>query len=875
MTIELLTSVKGILVALNWPGTNSAKLTHIALEKLMAQYDCHGNKVVDVFWHEIAGDHLLEIEALAEDTQSEYWRLASLVASKVHFHLGSYEDAKIYALGAEDLFDTKDNSAYATNIIAACIDSYKELRSSGESDTSQLTQREMQTHRRQEEVVNSMFEKCLNEGQFKHCMGLAIETKRVDMFSRSIDEAQDRKGMFSYAFQTVMKFIENRTYRHQLIRKLYDVCKGDYSENDKNNKTLSEWEVIPEWVQMVQCLILLGDPTTVGDVLDHLITPNPGRPDNVPMAFQIAFDIYESATQQFVNRVIKLLKTAESNVTSDGISETDTKILNIQKLTAILSGSETILLHMQFLSKNDMADKVILKQTKDAIRDTISHTTTITANGFMHCGTTHDYFLRDNIDWLARSTNWAKFSAIASLGAIHHGHEKDSRKLMQAYLPKGEDGFGYAEGGGLYALGLIHANHGENIIDYLIDQISTETATTEALKHGGCLGLGVAAMGTQRADIYELLKNNLYSDDAVVGEAAGIAIGLVELGSGNSTALSDMVAYASDTQHEKIIRGIAIGLALVMYGRLEEADPLIETLCKGKDSVLRRSGMYTIAMAYCGTGSNKAIRKLLHVAVSDVNDDVRRAAVTSLGFLLFKTPEKCPGVVSLLSESYNPGVRYGSAMALGIACAGTGNKEALALIEPMVLNDTVSLVRQGALIASALILIRHNEATCSKVKDFRALYSKIIADKHEGQMVKLGAILAQGIIDAGGRNMTVNLQSRTGHNNISAVVGMLVFIQYWYWFPLAHFLCISFTPSCLIALDDKNKSDVTFTANANPSDYAYPPPIQVKKKEDKTRVATAILSTTARHKKKDTDKAEKKDDEGEEPSPPEPFEYSE
>jgi hypothetical protein len=26
--------------------------------------------------------------------------------------------------------------------------------------------------------------------------------------------------------------------------------------------------------------------------------------------------------------------------------------------------------------------------------------------------------------------------------------------------------------------------------------------------------------------------------------------------------------------------------------------------------------MYTIAMAYCGTGNNQAIRKLLHVAVS-------------------------------------------------------------------------------------------------------------------------------------------------------------------------------------------------------------------------------------------------------------------
>lgn len=53
-----------------------------------------------------------------------------------------------------------------------------------------------------------------------------------------------------------------------------------------------------------------------------------------------------------------------------------------------------------------------------------------------------------------------------------------------------------------------------------------------------------------------------------------------------------------------------------MYGRLEEADPLVTSLCADKDPILRRSGMYTLAMAYCGTGNNQAIRKLLHVAVS-------------------------------------------------------------------------------------------------------------------------------------------------------------------------------------------------------------------------------------------------------------------
>ena len=36
-------------------------------------------------------------------------------------------------------------------------------------------------------------------------------------------------------------------------------------------------------------------------------------------------------------------------------------------------------------------------------------------------------------------------------------------------------------------------------------------------------------------------------------------------------------------------------------------------------------------------------------------------------------------------------------MALGIACAGSGNKEALGLIEPMK-NDPTNYVRQGGLI---------------------------------------------------------------------------------------------------------------------------------------------------------------------------------
>jgi len=66
------------------------------------------------------------------------------------------------------------------------------------------------------------------------------------------------------------------------------------------------------------------------------------------------------------------------------------------------------------------------------------------------------------------------------------------------------------------------------------------------------------------------------------GEAAGLALGLVMVGSKSAQAIEDMVGYAQETQHEKILRGLAVGIAMVMYGRMEEADTLIESLCRDK-----------------------------------------------------------------------------------------------------------------------------------------------------------------------------------------------------------------------------------------------------------------------------------------------------
>lgn len=99
------------------------------------------------------------------------------------------------------------------------------------------------------------------------------------------------------------------------------------------------------------------------------------------------------------------------------------------------------------------------------------------------------------MEWLSRATNWTKFSATAALGVIHKGHLSQSSALLAPYLPKeGVSGSAYSEGGALFALGLIHANHGMSVVSTLTKHL--KGSQSEVLQHGAALGLGVAAMSS-------------------------------------------------------------------------------------------------------------------------------------------------------------------------------------------------------------------------------------------------------------------------------------------------------------------------------------------------------------------------------------------
>lgn len=56
-------------------------------------------------------------EILHEDKSFNHHELAALVASKVYYHLGSFEDSLTYALGAGNLFDVNSRTEYVDTTI--------------------------------------------------------------------------------------------------------------------------------------------------------------------------------------------------------------------------------------------------------------------------------------------------------------------------------------------------------------------------------------------------------------------------------------------------------------------------------------------------------------------------------------------------------------------------------------------------------------------------------------------------------------------------------------------------------------------------------------------------------------------------------------
>ena len=221
--------------------------------------------------------------------------------------------------------------------------------------------------------------------------------------------------------------------------------------------------------------------------------------------------------------------------------------------------------------------------------------------------------------------------------------------ILGPYLPSegGQDsvvpGAEYSEGGALYALGLINAGCGSGKgVEGTLRQM-LRAAQSEVVQHGAALGLGVAVMGGKNAEAYDDLKQTLFTDSAVAGEAAGFAMGLIMLGSADAGCADEMLTYARETQHEKIIRGLAVGIGFIYYGKQEQANDMAKLLLGEKVGASENGFVQFLTLV---SGSLASIWGRLHSRSGlrrDVEQQRREATATHrcVGYIRRRPTRRC------------------------------------------------------------------------------------------------------------------------------------------------------------------------------------------------------------------------------------------
>lgn len=118
--------------------------------------------MVDYQWHEIA-DSLPRIESLMDDDQFPEKQLAASVASRVFYQMEEHEDALRLALEAGQKFDLNEKSQYVDKMIHQCIDQYIRKR----VQIYEKHEDDVVIDPKMEDVVNRMFERCFQDGEYR------------------------------------------------------------------------------------------------------------------------------------------------------------------------------------------------------------------------------------------------------------------------------------------------------------------------------------------------------------------------------------------------------------------------------------------------------------------------------------------------------------------------------------------------------------------------------------------------------------------------------------------------------------------------------------------------------------------------------------
>jgi 26S proteasome regulatory subunit N2 len=179
----------------------------------------------------------------------------------------------------------------------------------GSMSTSTIPDR--QTQIALQNVIERLFESCLREGRYRQVVGIAVEARNLEVLRRVIKRASDDE-------KKAGKHVEGTGPTEELMEYVLDICMGVVQERSLRTEILKLILDLlndiptPDYFSIAKCVVYLNQDEEASTMLKKLVAR--GDQISLSIAYQIAFDLYDNGTQEFLGKVRDALPEEKKEV---------------------------------------------------------------------------------------------------------------------------------------------------------------------------------------------------------------------------------------------------------------------------------------------------------------------------------------------------------------------------------------------------------------------------------------------------------------------------------------------------------------------------------------------------------------------------------
>jgi 26S proteasome regulatory subunit N1 len=449
-------------------------------------------------------------------------------------------------------------------------------------------------------------------------------------------------------------------------------------------------------------------------------------------------------------------------------------------------------------------------------------------NAFVNAGFGNDKMMLvegDQRPWVWKTKDDGMLSTAASMGMLLQWDVEGGLDKIDKFNYANEEPI---KAGALLATGILNSGvrmEADPALALLGEAENLHHSST-SMRLASIMGLGLSHAGSNNEKLLELLLPIVEDSslDMQLSAMAAVSLGMIFVGSSNHQVSEAIANTLMDEDRQKQMkdkwtRFMALGLALLYFGRQEEVDVIVDILKAIDHPMAKPTAVLASVCAWAGTGTVLKLQELLHICNEHIEDkDEKKGEELVQSYAVLG--------LSLIAMGEDVGQemvirQFGHLMHYGEANIRKAVPLAMGLISPsnpqMKVYDTLSRythdndndVAVNAIFAMGLVGAGTNNARLAQL--LRQLASYYHRDQNSLFMVRI----AQGLLHMGKGTMSVNpfhtdrqVLSRVAAAGLLTVLVSLIDAKQFILAEshyLLYFLVTAMHPRFLVTLDEELK----------------------------------------------------------------------